>query len=129
MNKKPPKTPPLEEGLMMAMRALDNQIARAMERSPSEREVSGVQKWEPVAERVERVCVWVMNSLGDKEVQLDSLLVLSQAMTKALALIVDDLGEEGLGKMRSAYCVDALEKISVDAVRAKSSLRGGAELM
>jgi hypothetical protein len=129
MAKNEEKLPPLEEGLQMAMRALDNQIARAMERTPAEREVHGVQKWEPLSQRVERVCVYVMNALGDKDIQLDSLLVLAQAFPKALALLVDDLGEEGLGKLRTAYCLSALEQIALDAERGRSLLKGQIELM
>ncbi len=129
MSKKVEKGPPLEEGLIRAMKALDSQISRALSRNPDEREVQGVQKWEPIAERVERVCVLVMNALGDQEIDLDSVLVLSQAFPKVLSLLVEDLGEEGLGKVRTNYCVSASESIAADAERTRSFLKGTAELM
>ncbi len=128
MTKAERQLPPLEQGLLTAMRALDNQIARAMQRSPSEREAHGVQKWEPIATRVENVCAFVLNSLGDEDVTLDSLLVLSQAMAKSLALVVDDLGLEGLGEIRSGYVSSALESIAEDASRTLRGLTGGAEV-
>ncbi|MFN8389054.1 MAG: hypothetical protein U0136_02040 [Bdellovibrionota bacterium] len=129
MTKKEAKIPPLEEGLLRAMQALDNQIARAMERTPAEREAHGVQKWEPITERIERVCVFLMNALGDDEVKLDSLVILSQAFAKALTLVTDDLGEEGLGKLRTAYCLNAFEQIAADAERGRAALKHDAELM
>ena len=128
MSKAERQLPPLEQGLLTAMRALDNQIARAMQRSPSEREVHGVQKWEPISTRVENVCAFVLNSLGDEDVTLDSLLVLSQAMAKSLALVVDDLGAEGLGAMRTGYVSSALERIADDASRTLRGLSGGVEV-
>jgi len=105
----------LEQGLLRSMRALDNQIARHMERSPGERETLGVQKWEPYGQKVEEMTAVVMQALGTEEIQLDSILVLSQAMSKALKLLVEDLGEEGLGKVRSQYSRLALQSIAEDA--------------
>lgn len=118
----------VEQGLIAALQALDNQIARAVQRSPSEREQHGVQKWEPLQQRIESVCATVLNAVGDEEITLDGILVLSQAFTKALALLTDELGEEGLGKVRSGYCVAALDSIATDAERASRALRGRAEL-
>lgn len=112
----------LEEGLLQAMKALDTQIARAMQRTPAEREVHGVQKWEPYETRVENLTAFVLNELGDNTVSLDSLLVLSQAFTKALRLACDDLGPGGLGAVRSSYCIDALQKIARDASRGLTEL-------
>ena len=103
----------LEEGLLQAMHAIDTQVARAMQRSPAERETMGVQKWE----------AYVLNELGDNSVGLDSVIVLAQAFTKALRLAAEDLGAEGLGVVRSAYCVDAMEKVQRDALRALGELR------
>ena len=113
----------LEEGLLRAMRSLDVQIAREMQRSPAEEEVLGVQKWEPYQKRIENVASFVLNSLGDEDAGLDSLLVLAQAFVKSLQLVVSDLGNDGLGKVRSAYCLDALEKISRDVFEALQLLR------
>ncbi|MCB0359421.1 MAG: hypothetical protein KDD44_07285, partial [Bdellovibrionales bacterium] len=77
MAEKTPKEEPLVRGLRMAMQALDRQVARAMQRDPAERDVHGVQKWEPLQERIERVSSFLLNSLGEQEIQLDSLLVLA----------------------------------------------------
>ena len=113
----------LEEALLRAMNAIDNQIAREMQRYPEQVERQGVQKWEPHSKRVELISSFLMNSLGDQNINMDSLLVLAQATTKALALVVSDLGEEGLGKVRSDYCRVAMDNISSDARRAVQSLR------
>jgi hypothetical protein len=112
----------LEDGLLQAMKAIDNQIARAMQRTPSERETLGVQKWEPYDSRVESVAAFVLQELGDAEVSLDSLLVLAQAFTKALYLVCDDLGTEGLGEVRVRYCLEAMHKISRDSQKVLGSM-------
>jgi hypothetical protein len=113
----------LEEGLSQAMHAIDTQVARAMQRSPSERDVMGVQKWEPYDTRVEHITAYILNELGDNSVGLDSVLVLAQAFTKALRLATEDLGSDGLGAVRTSYCVDAMEKVTRDAGRALAELR------
>lgn len=113
----------LEDGLLQVMRAIDNQIARALQRTPSERDVHGVQKWEPYETRVEHLTAFILNQLGDETASLDSLFVLSQAFTKALRLASEDLGSEGLGSMRTAYCIDAMEKIQLDSTKALTGLR------
>ena len=92
------KLPMMEAGLQQCMRAIDNQIARELQRSPAEREQHGVQKWEPFQERTERLVTFLLNQLGDETVGLDALLVLSQATSKALTLLTEDMGEDGLGK-------------------------------
>jgi hypothetical protein len=120
MNKQPGK---LEEGLLQAMKAIDNQVARSLQRTPVEREELGVQKWEPYETRVEHTVAFILNELGDGEASLDSVFVLSQAFTKALRLAAEDLGAEGLGSMRSAYCIDTMEKIQRDATKALGELR------
>jgi hypothetical protein len=126
MTKKPSDhLPPLEGGLLQAMRALDNQIARAMERTPAEREVSGVQKWTPYAERVELVSTFLLESFGDEEVKLDSVLILAQAFPKVLAILSDELGREALGKVRSAYVEAVLENLEREMGRAVRSIKGG----
>jgi len=110
------------------MQALDRQVMREMQRSPEERELHGVQKWEPINRRVELVAAFVMNALGDDEVGLDSLLIMAQAFPKALRLVMEDLGEDGLGGVRAAYCREAMEAIRDDAERAKSLTGGGSAL-
>ena len=99
---------------MEAMQALDNQVARRMERSPAEREVHGVQKWEPYQSKIEEVTALVMQAFGEDSVKLDSLLILAQAFVKSLYLLTEELGVEGLGEIRAAYCRTALELIGRD---------------
>lgn len=112
----------LEEGLLQAMKAIDNQVARAMQRSPAEREMHGVQKWEPYASRVEGIAAFLLQEVGDTTIGLDSLIVCAQAFTKALQLVCDDLGADGLGKLRASYCLDAMGKITRDAQMVIDSL-------
>lgn len=112
----------LEEGLLQAMKAIDNQIARSMQRTPEQREIHGVQKWEPYDTRVENIAAFVLNELGAESITLDGMIVLAQAFTKSLRLICDDLGVEGLGAVRSSYCLNAMEKIELDAHRAVRGL-------
>ena len=121
---KPEKLPPLERGILDALRAIDSQVAREMQRTPEEERSEGVQKWGPYASRIERVASFVLQNLGAAEVNLDSILVMAQAMSKTLTLLVEELGAEGLGKVRAGYCVDAFEKISRDANLGLASLRG-----
>jgi hypothetical protein len=115
----------LEEGLLQAMKAIDNQLARAMQRTPAERDVHGVQKWEPYETRVEHLTAFILNHLGDGDVTMDSLFVLSQAFTKALRFASEDLGADGLGEMRTAYCIDTMEKIERDTGHVLQALRAG----
>lgn len=117
------KPSPSEENLLACMQALDSQVAREMQRAPAEREAHGVQKWEPYQKRVERMCAFVLNSLGDQAVELDSVLILAQALAKTLRLVVDDLGPEGLGKVRSEYCQTTFEGLSKDSYVALQRLK------
>ncbi len=108
----------------MAMQAIDNQIEREIgRRSPSDREEHGVQKWEPFQTRIERTASFLLNSLGDQSVQIDSLLVFSQAFAKTLNLLVADLGEEGLGELRSRYMSESLASIARDIGSAQRLLK------
>ena len=43
-------------------------------------------------------------------------------------MYVDDLGVEGLGKVRTAYCLQALENISRDVSRGEQALKGDSNL-
>jgi hypothetical protein len=112
----------LEEGLLQAMKAVDNQVARALQRTPAEREQLGVQKWEPYETRIEHVTAFILNELGDNSISIDSLLVFSQSFTKALRLISEDLGLDGLGNLRSSYCIDTMQKIRRDADKTLAEL-------
>lgn len=116
------KLAPLEEGLLLSGRAIDNQIARDMQRSPAEREEHGVQKWQPHEDKVEKVTSFLLNAFQDEALDLDGFVVLSQAWVKALYLIMDDLGYGGLGKIRSSYAISAMEKIRDDVHRALSTI-------
>ena len=120
------KLPPLQAGLITAMRALDNQVSRQMQRTPAELEKHGVQKWEPYQQRVEALSSFILESLAHRHVELDSILILSQALVKGLSLHVQEMEEEGLGKVRTMYCVSALENITRDAERAAQNINDGA---
>ena len=117
------KRPPLEDGLIVAMQALDAQIAREMQRSPAALERHGVQKWEPIAKRVELVTVLVIDAINSQETELTSVLVLAQAFTKAINLLVQDLGQAGLGQVRSSYTLETMKQIVADAERASDLLK------
>lgn len=121
--KRSSKRAPVEDGFLKALKALDNQVARELQRSPAEREIHRLQRWEPYERRVEQVSILLLDLLGEEQVQLDSLFITAQAMTKALQIVAHDLGEEGLGKMRTGYCIDTMEKISTDAHRTLALLR------
>ena len=112
-----------EESLLKVMAAIDNQVAREMQRTPAEREEHGVQKWEPYQKRIEIIVTALLNALGDQEIQLDSVLVFSQALSKTLLLVIEDLGADGLGKLRAAYCREAAERIASDTDRALKMLK------
>jgi hypothetical protein len=119
------KLPPLQEGLLQALQAIDKQIARELNtRTPAEREQMGLKKWEAFESRVESLTVFLLDEFGAETINLDSLLVLSQALVKALSLTARDLENEGLGVLRSEYCVDAFEKLLIDIERAKAELKG-----
>ena len=104
------KRPKLEQGILELMQALDSQVARALERTPAEREIHGVQKWEPLGEKVEQVSAFVLESFAGRAITLDALLICAEAFGKSLRLIVDELGSEGLGQIRTRYCEQALER-------------------
>jgi hypothetical protein len=110
------KLPLLDESLIRALELIDSQIARAMERTPEEREVGGVQKWKPMEERVERLSTLLLDHFGDR-VQLDSVVVLSQVFIKVLSILCQEMGTEGLGEIRSIYVQDALRKLEIELQR------------
>ena len=111
------KLPLLDESLIRALELIDSQIARAMERTPEQREKSGVQKWKPLEERIERLSTLVLDNFGER-VQLDSILVLSQVMVKVLGLLCQEMGQEGLGELRSSYIQEALKILEIEIERA-----------
>ncbi len=128
MAKQKEKREPLADGLVKAMQALDRQIAREMQRTPAERDVHGVQKWDPYQKRIELVCALLLNEFGDDNISLDGFIVLAQAFAKSLQLLIEDLGEDGLGNIRSDYCRWALENIQQDCFRAQHPLQAAGPL-
>jgi hypothetical protein len=123
------KIPPLQEGLLSAMQALDAQVAREMQRSPKDQDLHGVQKWEPFQRRIEDLTTFILDCFGDQKVDLDGLLILSQSFAKSLQLLIADLGQDGLGKIRTQYCQTAMENISADATKSLHTLREERQLM
>ena len=113
---KAPKLPLLDESLLRALELIDSQIARAMERTPEQREIGGVQKWKPLEERVERLSTLLLDNFGER-VQLDSVLVLSQVFVKILGLLCQEMGSSGLGELRSLYVQDALKILEIEVER------------
>jgi len=118
------KLPVLEESLLEALKALDNQIAREMQRDAKSRDTHGAQKWEPYQTRIERLCSFLLNSLGEQTIDLDGVIVLAQTFSKTLSLVSADLGDEGLGKVRSEYMKNTFDNIERDAESGRRSLSG-----
>jgi hypothetical protein len=110
------KLPLLDESLIRALELIDSQIARAMERTPEQREKAGVQKWKPLEERIERLSTLILDNFGEK-VQLDSILVMSQVMVKVLGLLCQEMGQEGLGELRSLYVQESLKILEIEIER------------
>jgi len=122
---------PLEDGLFKACRAIENQIAREMQRTPAQRDQHGVQKWEPYAKRIESICSFLLEETATEAgqgVSLDALLVLSQAVTKALSILTDELGEKGLGTVRAAYVREAAKNLKRDILRIEGETGSPSEL-
>ncbi|RMG39692.1 MAG: hypothetical protein D6719_12715 [Candidatus Dadabacteria bacterium] len=119
----------LEEHLLRAMRLIDNQIAREMQRTPEERETEGVLKWTPYKKRSELLTSVILNAVGENSVKLDSLLVLLDSSAKALELLMSDLGSSGLGSVRSAYCQETIRAVQESMRRALQNIDDQRQLM
>jgi hypothetical protein len=119
---------PLFDGLLVALKAIDTQVARELQRTPSQREVHGVAKTAPYQKRVELVASYVLQTFSDRSITLDGILVLAQAFSKAMLLLSEDLDRETLGKVRSDSCKEALEKIRLDCERGIAAISGGCDL-
>jgi len=122
-----PPGEPLFDGVHRSLRAVDSQIAREMQRTPAEREVHGVTKWQPMSKRVELLSAFFLDHIGDPATSEDAfsfeaLLVMAQSTVKALSLLVQDLGEADLGDLRSQYARDALNSMQFDVERALSEI-------
>jgi hypothetical protein len=111
-----------EQGLLDALKAIDNQIARELQRTPAEREEFGVKKWEAYNQRVENTTSFLLNLCGDDRITLDGLIVLSQALTKALRMVAEDLELEGLGKVRTEYLQATFKALAEDSRRGQKIL-------
>lgn len=125
---KPQKEEPMIEGLGQMLQAIERQIAREMQRSPDELERLGVQKWDPFLERIEKIAAAAVEKLGGGQVGLDSLIVASQALATALQLVVEELGREGLGELRTGYCLWASDNLDRSILRMRQSLSEGGHL-
>ena len=123
MSEKLEKGTLLHDGLLTALRALDKQVAREMQRTPAEEELLGVQKWNPYQKRIENIVSYLLELFADRTITLDSLLILSQALSKTLKVLIQDLGREHLGEIRSSYCAVALQTIEKDCTAALDILR------
>lgn len=122
MSPQPPKLPILQQSLVAALRALENQVAREMQRTPAEEEKLGVQKWVPLQRRVEELSSFLLEYFDQNTVHLDGVLVLAQTLVKVLQILVNDLGEEGLGKVRTGYCLEAIKEIARDCEHTRAAL-------
>lgn len=112
----------LEEALTRYLAQLDTQVAREMQRSPSEREDFGVQKWEPYRKRVERVASILVEQFGKEAIHLDSLLISAEAFSTVLRILAEEIGEKGFGSVRSSYIREVFKSIERDIELSKSSL-------
>lgn len=122
-----PPGEPLFDGVHRSLRAVDSQIAREMQRTPVERDMYGVTKWQPMSKRVELLSAFFLDHIGDPAESEDAfsfeaLLVMAQSSVKALSLVIQDLGEADLGEIRSKYARDALSTMQFDVERALSEI-------
>lgn len=118
----PQKEPPLETGLRLVLHALENQIHRRLQR---DERVKGVKKWEPLQEKVEELTGLILDIISGDEIMLETLLVSAQAFPKALRILCDDLGVEGLGEMRTAYMREGLDSIQRECFHAMQAVKDG----
>ena len=112
----------LQQHVLASLHALDAQVARAMQRTPKEREEHGVEKWQPFQERVERITGVVLQGFADEACKLDGVLIMAEAYAKSLRMLVEELEKEGLGEVRSRYCEVAFSNIERDVRAAKKVL-------
>ena len=118
------KLPPLEAGLLTAMHSLDNQILRAMQRDPDELDKQGVQKWEPYSQKANQIASFTLEAFANRRIELDSILVLAQAFSSVVERVVHELGEDGLGNLRTLYVLSALNNITSSMHEAQLKLQG-----
>ena len=128
MSRSNPKIPPLQAGLLAALSALDNQVARDMQRSPQEIEREGVNKWAVYERKIEEVANILLDEFESKNIELDGLLITAAALTKSMQIIVEDLGSDNLGKMRTDYCRKISNSIADTIRRVQAVLNDSHEL-
>jgi hypothetical protein len=118
----------MNDHLTRFLELIDSQIAREMQRTPAERSLHGVQKWQPIATRVERVASHVIEEFSAGNVKLDSLIVAMESFARILRILVEELGEGGIGKVRAGYCRESFKNIDRDIILALEALGGKREL-
>jgi hypothetical protein len=79
-----------------------------MQKDVKTRDEHGIKKDHIYDQKVEDTSALLLNTLGDKEIDLDSVVVLSQTLVKVLSFVVSDLGKNGLGKVRTESSLHAL---------------------
>ncbi len=109
----------MEAGILSALTALQNQIERELQRNPEQTSTHGVSKWIPMQKRVEHISTFLVDYLSEQQITLESLLVFAQSFTKVAAIISNELGSEGLGKVRTEYVHKTLEIIQRDCRNAE----------
>lgn len=125
---KKPQHHKTQSALIDFLRSLDNQVAREMQKAPADRREGGALKWEPYQKRVELTTSMLLESLATEEIQLDSLLISYQSFSKALLMYIEELGPEGLGRIRTEYCRKALSEAALDLNRAEHEVNDRKEL-
>lgn len=118
---------PMEEGLLRAMQAIDKQVAQELQRPTANADIHGVQKWEPYQKRIEFFSSFLLQSMEEGSIKLDSIFVMAQALAKSLSLALDDAGSAGLDKSRAEYAAASLAAIEKDCFRAGRALRSEEE--
>ena len=115
--------PRLEAGLLQAMGAIESQLAREFSsRNPEEVEIHGVSKTGPYLEKIEKISGFVLDSFEGNVIGLDSVIVMSQAFSIILKILMEELGREGLGDVRTRDCIAAINAISINCESASAIL-------
>jgi hypothetical protein len=103
-----------DEALLRALACLQSQLERELQRNPAERDVLGVSKWEPITKRIEDTAGLLLDGFAEERVFIEPLLILSHALVKAINVIVQELGPEGLGKVRTDYILKVFNLVSTE---------------
>ena len=92
----------ISEHLLQLCNAIDQQVARELQRDPVERQEHGVSKQEPYRKRREMLSLSLLEAFSTGAVNIDGMLVVTESLAKTLEVITEELGSEGLGKYRSS---------------------------